>query len=91
MSENPPIFSLRPGKVVTDEMLNLFMRRFNAQFPTEKDCLEELYRRAEAKRIFRCRYCKSEELEKRYGDRVGKCLRCNKKNLVNWRHVLQSY
>ncbi|MBY0356769.1 MAG: hypothetical protein K2W82_02105 [Candidatus Obscuribacterales bacterium] len=79
MSDNYPIYNLSSGKVGNEDVTDVFMRRFNIQFPTEKDCLEELYRRADAEKIFRCRYCGSQKIEKRYGDRVGKCSQCKKK------------
>ncbi|MBY0357560.1 MAG: hypothetical protein K2W82_06115 [Candidatus Obscuribacterales bacterium] len=76
MSDNSLNFNLFSGLVVTDEILNVLLRQFNAKFPTEKDCLEELYRRAKVENVFCCRYCKNKKIEKKYGDRVGKCPRC---------------
>lgn len=79
MSDNSPIYNWSPEKVESEDVIDVLLQQFNSRFPTEKDCLEELYRRADADKIFCCRYCGSLKIEKRYGDRVGKCPQCKKK------------
>ncbi|MBY0358400.1 MAG: hypothetical protein K2W82_10405 [Candidatus Obscuribacterales bacterium] len=81
MSDNPNEPGPQSGSGITDEMLNALMLRFNTQFPKEEDCLEELYSKAVPEHVFRCRYCKSPELNKKYGDRTGSCRQCKQ---ITW-------
>ena len=55
----------------------LLWAEFNILFPTEQHCLEEIYRRA-AQELLKCRWCESQDIEKRLGDRVVRCRRCKK-------------
>ncbi|MBY0357484.1 MAG: hypothetical protein K2W82_05730 [Candidatus Obscuribacterales bacterium] len=78
MSDIYAVYNISPQALVGERALAALVQRFNVLFPTDQDCLEELYRRTNMEKLLRCRYCKSSEMERRYGDRVGKCKRCKK-------------
>ncbi len=70
-----------PGSSVgCQDALDVFWQQFKSQFPTDKDCVEELRRRI-AGGGSACRFCKSHEMVREPGDRTSKCLVCGK---VSW-------
>lgn len=63
-----------------DAILLDLWRQFYKEFPTEKDCLEEIYRRAKDVELLRCHYCGSKEIARECGKRVYTCQRCGKES-----------
>jgi len=61
-------------------VLAFLWAQFNAEFPRETDCLEEVYRRAAEWGIIKCHHCGNTDVERNYGDRVIKCRSCKKKS-----------
>src|SRR6185503_3530286 len=51
---------------------------FSTRFPTEEECLEELWRRAAEFGLLRCRSCGCKQLATMRPARVIKCRKCNK-------------
>ncbi len=64
-----------------DEQLAIAWARFNRQFPTEKDCLEEIYKIANSRQLFRCHHCGTSAIDRGYGSRMMTCKHCKK---VSW-------
>lgn len=63
--------------VLSNELcLEELMSEFIAKFPTEEDCLEELYRIARIE--IKCHFCFSHDLQMFANRRAGKCSDCNK-------------
>jgi hypothetical protein len=52
-------------------------QEFSIRNKTEADSVEELYSGFN-KRCLRCRYCRSDKLFRKRGQRISRCLRCNK-------------
>jgi len=52
---------------------------FNQLYPTEKDCCEELYKKAQLENLLNCRSCGSQPLLKTCPERVFRCHNCKKK------------
>lgn len=65
-----------------DEEVIAVLQKFDARFPTEKDCMEELLRRLSKERFIKCRYCGSRDFERQYGNRIIWCKHCRKKTWV---------
>lgn len=62
------------------QRVSALIAEFERNYPTEQDCLTELFRLARiADRP--CRFCNHPELEKSYGSRAGKCHSCNR---ITW-------
>ena len=61
-----------------EESLKFYWKQFTAEFATEADCLEELYRRAAEEGLLKCRSCGSADIQRKYGARVGRCRGCKK-------------
>src|SRR5579885_2811081 len=51
-------------------------QQFNTRFPTNKDCLEELCKRACQDGTIKCRHCGSQALDTAFSARVGVCRHC---------------
>lgn len=66
-----------PAKTLEVTLESLW-QRFNTEFPTEEDCLEELYTRAAEEGLLKCRSCGSEHLDRTHGSRTARCRRCAK-------------
>ncbi len=49
--------------------------QFNANFPTERDAVEELFRRLNEQGVS-CRHCEGQDILRGHGDRTIKCLNC---------------
>ena len=52
--------------------------RFNAKHSSEKDCFEEICRRASIDRILKCHHCQSTDMHKVHGERISRCRTCKK-------------
>ncbi len=61
------------------ERLSLAWAEFNARFPTEDDCVDELCRIFCENGLLKCRYCGLSDPQRDRGDRVFRCLSCYKK------------
>ncbi len=55
-----------------------FWQKFISEFPTEADCVAELYRISNDGQTLHCRNCSSERVQTDYKERAGKCLSCSK-------------
>lgn len=67
---------------VTEEELVFLLQQFDVLFPTEKDCIEELYKRANEEGLSKCRYCEKQTIERQYGERTVWCTDCRKKTWI---------
>ncbi|MBY0357933.1 MAG: hypothetical protein K2W82_08015 [Candidatus Obscuribacterales bacterium] len=63
----------------SEKKIRIAIVEFNKRFPTEKDCLKELYRRIYGKKLLKCRYCGSDNIERLRRSRIAKCKSCYKK------------
>lgn len=71
-----PSLSRHPEMLEIDETTLLsHWQRFKDRYPTDEECLEELYERA---RLKRCRHCGSDDFDRKRGDRSLKCRICFK-------------
>ncbi len=79
MTSIPSVRENAAGSPATKQaILAFFWTRFNTEFPTEEDCLEELYRRAAQEHLLKCRNCGNADILKNYGERVINCRQCKK-------------
>lgn len=60
-------------------LADLWMQ-FNTRFPTEEDCLEEVYRRANDAGSLKCHHCRNEDIERDYGQRIFRCKSCKRQS-----------
>ena len=60
-----------------DVKLAFYFAKFNAEFPTEEHCIEELCRRADTS-LPECRHCGNSLVNKQFGDRVSRCQNCSR-------------
>lgn len=67
-----------PSFPTEESTVAFYITEFNSQYPTDEDCLEELYKRADSEAVHKCRHCGNSLLNKRYGDRVTSCHNCSK-------------
>ncbi len=62
----------------SESLLSTLWQRFNTEFPTAEDCLDELCKRASDDGILKCRHCGSAEFSKGSGCRLIICRDCRK-------------
>lgn len=75
-SFNPEPKDEMPAK--KEAILACLWAQFNNQFPTEEDCLEEVYKRANDGGMLKCHHCGNKDIERDYGQRTFTCLSCKK-------------
>jgi hypothetical protein len=59
-----------------DPVLTLLWEAFTVAFPTEKDCVRELYRMINDENDCRCKFCGCEKIVETHKMRAGKCGQC---------------
>lgn len=72
---------MKTSSTPQDAQAALLMRlwlQFSEEFATEEDCVEALYKKLAADGMVRCKKCNSSEISRNYGERVGRCLSCNR-------------
>ncbi len=76
------LFSKAPGDVPIDKRerdksLLVLLADFDQHYPSEGDCVETLIRTNDEGSRTRCRSCFCDEINRKYGDRIGRCASCN--------------
>lgn len=62
-----------------EEILAALWSQFNADFPTETDCLVEVQRRLDREGLLTCRYCGNGDIDRNYCKRAVRCRRCQRR------------
>ena len=55
----------------------LLWKQFNAEFPSEEDCIEAIYTKYNDQAM-KCSFCGGSEIKREYGARTGQCTSCKK-------------
>jgi len=76
------LFNITPGDVPNDSLerdrcLLVLLADFDQHYLSEGDCIEALIRTNDEGSSTRCRYCFSDDINRKYGDRIGRCASCN--------------
>lgn len=76
-SNEQPLPATRRGSDFERTLLKCW-QEFEMVYPCEKDCVEALYAMVSRLHTLGCKNCRTDAIEREYGERIGKCLRCRR-------------
>ena len=79
MTNSPSTRKSQQQRLAT--IISAHLAEFDTIFPTQEDCVEEIYSRSE-EILLKCQQCFSEDIDKPYGARVATCNVCKKRNFL---------